>query len=72
MISASLRISELAGGIATGFLGFFLYVYISVKDAQLDRPPEPSAYVLALIMMVLPGVIVFIGSYIQTVRRNVW
>jgi hypothetical protein len=48
-----------------------MYTLVS-KDPQLRTPIGFSTYVLVFIMMVLPGVVVFVGSYVQTIPRKVW
>src|SRR2546427_13029814 len=69
-----LRGLELTGGIATALLGLSIYIYITIKDASIQTVDEPSArsVVVSFLMLVGPGVLIAIGSYVQTLRRKQW
>lgn len=62
----------MAGGIATGLLGVFICLRIVIKDASLQPTVKVSDYLVVFLMLVVPGVVVFMGSYIQAIHRKLW
>ena len=67
-----LRGLELAVGIATAALGWFLYVYINVQDISGELMVSLWVRALAFLMLCVPGTIVAAGAYIQAVRNREW
>jgi membrane associated rhomboid family serine protease len=65
---------ELTAGIATALFGLSIYIFITIKDASIQTVNEPSArsVVLMFLMLVVPGVLMAIGSYVQGLRRKHW
>ena len=72
---ALLRPLEVIGGVSTAVLGLIIFVQILMLDGKDSATRETtglSTYALVILMFVFPGVVVFIGSYLQTSRRKRW
>jgi hypothetical protein len=67
-----LRVLELVGGIATALLGLFIYVYIDIQVSSRRTPVTLSVRAVAFVMLVVPGIVVATGSYLQALRRKDW
>ena len=67
-----MRVLELVGGIATALLGLFIYVYIDIQDSSSRTPVTLSVRAVAFLMLVVPGIVVATGSYLQALRRKGW
>jgi hypothetical protein len=77
MVRTALRGIQLVSGIATGLLGLFLFIYITIQEASL--PAEPitptvplSTTIIVFLMLVLPGMLVAVGTYLQVIHGRIW
>jgi hypothetical protein len=66
------RVIEITGGIATALLGLYIYLYMALKDASLGTSVEHTTDVLGILMLVVPGILVAMGSYLHVVLRRNW
>jgi len=66
----------LVGGIIILFIGYGIWLDIWITDISLgttiERTDDRSKTVLILLMFVLPGLTVAIGSYLQTIYYKAW
>jgi hypothetical protein len=68
----STRVIQLVAGIAVLFFGFGFWLDIWLWDMALGSKAERSEVVLIFSMLALPGLIVAIGSYLQTIYYKTW
>jgi hypothetical protein len=58
----------------TALLGVFIYAHIALDEAS--RPTAPKSpggvVIVAFLMLVVPGLFVALGSYVQVMRRKLW
>ncbi len=69
------RILQLAGGIVVFLLGLGMWLYILLADASVqtvETELELSTHLFAFMILVVPGLFVAVGSYLQTVHRKPW
>ncbi len=70
-----LRPLELIGGVSSAVLGLIILVRILMLDGKQSATGETtrlSTYALVILMLVFPGFVVLIGSYLQASRRKRW
>ena len=78
MARSAFRFVQGTAGYATGLLGFFIFIYIDIKDASLPakftEAVPTSTTVITFLMIVAPGALVAIGTFLQMVHDNdkVW
>jgi hypothetical protein len=77
MVISALRSIQLVSGFATGLLGLFLFIYITVLDASLPADlvtpaVSTSTKIIVFLMLVLPGMLVAVGTYLQVIHGRVW
>ena len=76
-----IRLVEVVGAAAILGLGFWIWLHLSLKDFAIyrtapDADITPTQLILIVLLMffvwVVPGVIVMIGAYLQTMRSKRW
>lgn len=77
MVKSALRGIQMVSGIATGLLGLFLFIYITIQDASLPAEPvtpavPSSTKIIVFLMLVLPGMLVAVGTYVQVIHGKIW
>lgn len=67
-------IVQLAGGVVTALVTLGIYAWLLTKG--VSRPSAErsvdSYTVLVFLLLVVPAVLVSVGSYVQTIRRKPW
>lgn len=65
------RILELIAGIGNFLLGVWMWLHMFLEDLSHEAKAE-SGDLLPFLMLVAPGILVAVGSYLQTVHRVRW
>lgn len=67
-----LKAVQLIGAVLTLVIGVAIFLRIDGMDADAPSrtPREASSYILAILMLVGPGVAVFVGSFLQVAFRR--
>src|SRR5436190_10322108 len=71
-LKAFFRTVEIIGGTATAALGVAIFLRIESVSVAAVTTADFASYMRVILMFVAPGVVVFVGSYLQAKQKKQW